>query len=348
MTLASFEALQLFLFFFLLYGIALISVRLMQAVAVVLFVANSVSLYFITTYGVELDDSMIANILNTDTREARAFDNREIVLLPDASFAASVPAGQKDVVVLMIGESSRRANSSMYGYARETMPEARAHGMIALQNGMSCATNTIAAVSCILSYQGSKAPPVANYEPLPSYLQRMGVEMIVRLNNTGTPPLNVAQNQWANEVVAGCTENCPDKKSDAALVYGLAERIAAAKSDRVFVLIHVTGGPGPAYFKKYPPEFERFTPVCKSVQLADCTADELVNADDNTIVFTDALLGQVIDQVASLMAAKGIMAADISTAKVAAQDIPFHTVMGAFGMTSPIYKPQFDLFAVAP
>ncbi len=483
-TLASFEVLQIFLFFFLLYGIALISVRLMQAVAVVLFVANSVALYFITTYNVLLDESMIANILNTDPREAggfttpallwghvallifaiwavtrfkiaaprwprrvlvwgagiaaflaytwavsftllwfdqnaqrlgakilpwsyiintvrhaqqRAFDNREITLLPDATYAAPVPAGQKDVVVLMIGESSRRANSSMYSYARETMPQARDHGMIALQNGISCATNTIAAVSCILSYEGSEAPPVSNFEPLPSYLQRMGVETIVRLNNTGTPPMSVAEKQWADEVVAGCTQNCPDPKSDAALLYDLGARIMTAQSDRVFVILHVTGSHGPAYFKKYPAEFETFTSVCKSVQLADCTSEELVNAYDNSIAFTDSLLGGVMDQLArlpnarsvvlylsdhgqslgengfylhgapnaiapkeqreipvllwmspSFQAARGITAADIKTVDVAAQDVPFHSIMGAFGMHSAIYRPQFDLFARQP
>ncbi len=483
-TLASFEILQLFLFFFLLYGIALISVRLMQAVAVVLFVANSVALYFITTFNVLLDDSMIANILNTDPREAggfttpilvwghvallvfavwavtrfkiaaprwpkrvaiwvsgiaaflayawtvsftllwfdqnatqlgakilpwsyvintirhaqqRAFDDREITLLPDATFLAPVPAGQKDVVVLMIGESSRRANSSMYDYARQTYPQARAHGMIALQDGISCATNTIAAVSCILSYEGSVAPPVSNFEPLPSYLQRMGVETIVRLNNTGTPPMQVFEKQWANEVVADCTEACPDPQSDAALIYKLGARIAAAKSDRVFVIVHVTGSHGPAYFKKYPAPFERFTPVCKSVQLADCTAEELINAYDNSLLFTDSLLGRVIDQLNGLpntrsmvlylsdhgqslgengfylhgapnaiapkeqreipvllwmspafQTAHRVTAADFVNRSVAAQDIPFHSIMGAFGMRSPIYKPQFDLFAAKP
>jgi lipid A ethanolaminephosphotransferase len=480
-TLASFEMLQLFLFFFLLYGLSLISVRLMLAVSVVLFVANSVAVYFITTYNVELDQSMIANILNTDPREAggfttpalvlgnlallvfavwavtrfdiaaprwpmrvlvwlggiatflayvwavsftllwfdqhaprlggkilpwsyvintvrhvqqRAFDTRDITLLPDATFTAPVPAGQKDVVVLMIGESARRANSSMYSYARQTMPQARKHGMIALQGGVSCATNTIAAVSCILSFEGSDAPPVSNFEPLPSYLQRMGVETIVRLNNTGTPPMKVQEIQWASEVVATCTQNCPDAQSDAALLYNLGSRIAAAKSDRVFVILHVTGSHGPAYFKKYPPNFERFTPVCKSVQLADCTQDELVNAYDNSLLFTDHLLGAVIEQVAGLPNARSVVMylsdhgqslgengfylhgapntiapkvqreipvllwlspqfqmgrainpAAIETGDVAAQDVPFHTVMGVFGMRSAIYKPQYDLFA---
>lgn len=483
-TLATYELLQLFLFFFLLYGIALISVRLMQAVAVVLFVANSVALYFITTYNVEIDQSMIANILNTDPREAGgfaapallwghiallifavwavtrfkisaprrplrvlvwlggiaaflahswtvsftllwfdqnaqrlggkilpwsyvintirygqqyAFDNRTITLLPDATFVTDVPAGQKEVVVLMIGESARRANSSMYDYARDTAPQARAHGMIALQNGMSCATNTIAAVSCILSHEGANAPPVSSYEPLPSYLQRMGVETIVRMNNTGTPPMVVTDYLWANQVVADCRENCPDANSDAALFHNIGARIQAAKSQRVFIILHVTGSHGPAYFEKYPPAFETFTPVCKSVQLADCTTEELFNAYDNSLLFTDSLLGSLIDQLTSVpktssvvlylsdhgqslgengfylhgapnaiapkeqreipvllwmspafQTARGISAADINTENVAAQDIPFHTILGAFGMRSPIYKPQFDLFAQQP
>ena len=55
------------------------------------------------------------------------------------------------------------------------------------------------------------------------------------------------------------------------------------------------GNHGPAYFKRYPKEFEKFTPVCKTNQLEECSKEEVSNAYDNAILHTDYFLSQVIN-----------------------------------------------------
>ena len=47
--------------------------------------------------------------------------------------------------------------------------------------------------------------------------------------------------------------------------------------------------------KRYPKEFEKFTPVCKDSQLENCTKEEISNAYDNAILYTDYFLSKVID-----------------------------------------------------
>lgn len=42
--------------------------------------------------------------------------------MPDATFSSPVPPGQKDIVVLVIGEASRARNYAFYGYSRDTNP----------------------------------------------------------------------------------------------------------------------------------------------------------------------------------------------------------------------------------
>jgi lipid A ethanolaminephosphotransferase len=54
------------------------------------------------------------------------------------------------------------------------------------------------------------------------------------------------------------------------------------------------GNHGPAYFKRYPKAFEKFKPTCKTNQLQECTKDEIVNAYDNAILYTDYFLDRVI------------------------------------------------------
>ena len=55
------------------------------------------------------------------------------------------------------------------------------------------------------------------------------------------------------------------------------------------------GNHGPAYYKRYPKEFEKFTPVCKTNQLENCTGEEINNAYDNAILYTDYFLSKTIN-----------------------------------------------------
>jgi hypothetical protein len=52
--------------------------------------------------------------------------------------------------------------------------------------------------------------------------------------------------------------------------------------------------------KKYPAQFEHFTPVCKSVELSNCSQAELINAYDNSIVYTDYILHKTIESLKQL------------------------------------------------
>ena len=62
----------------------------------------------------------------------------------------------------------------------------------------------------------------------------------------------------------------------------------------ILIVLHTMGSHGPAYFKRYPPEFEVFMPSCKTSQLNECTDEEITNAYDNTILYTDYFLSKVI------------------------------------------------------
>ncbi|MGH8443331.1 MAG: phosphoethanolamine--lipid A transferase EptA [Nevskiaceae bacterium] len=210
------------------------------------------------------------------------------VLLPPATFTSDEPA----VVVLVIGEAARRRNFQLYGYGRPTNPLLSQAGVVALPNAAACSTYTTASLRCILSHVDSGSEFARRYEPLPSYLQRHGVDVIWRTRNWGEPAMQVQSFERGRELRAGCTgDGC---EFDEVLLTGLEQRIRASKSPRVFVVLHQSGSHGPAYSKKYPPRLEAFTPVCRSVELSQCTSQELVNAYDNTIRYTDEFLSQVI------------------------------------------------------
>ena len=59
------------------------------------------------------------------------------------------------------------------------------------------------------------------------------------------------------------------------------------------------GNHGPSYFRRYPPAFERFTPVCRNDDLGRCTQEEIVNAYDNALLYTDHVLAELIGRLAA-------------------------------------------------
>ncbi|MBA4350301.1 MAG: phosphatidylethanolamine--Kdo2-lipid A phosphoethanolamine transferase, partial [Rhodobacter sp.] len=65
------------------------------------------------------------------------------------------------------------------------------------------------------------------------------------------------------------------------------------------LFIHMIGSHGPAYYMRYPSEAEVFTPACRTAEFADCTTDEIVNAYDNSIRFTDHVIARTIDLLAA-------------------------------------------------
>ena len=145
-------------------------------------------------------------------------------------------------------------------------------------------------------------------EPLPSYMKRQGVEVIWRTNNFGEPKISVSSRMGADEIRKGCRdEDCEQLNYDEVLLYKLDQKLRNSVQEKIFVVLHQSGSHGPQYFKKYPPNFEVFQPVCKTVDQQKCTRQELVNAYDNSIIYTDYVLSEVIKLLKTLKGIDSVM-----------------------------------------
>jgi lipid A ethanolaminephosphotransferase len=224
--------------------------------------------------------------------------------------AMPLPLGQRPrVVVLVIGESARADRQSALGYGRPTNDYTQSVGALSLTGVQACASYTIAALNCILSHRGDEVPERSNMgEPLPSYLQRQGVEVIWRTSNSGHPPIQVSRFESLGNIQANCkTTDCPPDRLDEGLLYGLRDLLAQSKAKRVLVVLHLNGSHGPRYHEKYPEQFERFKPVCQSVVLQDCDRESLNNAYDNSILYTDHVLWRLTQTLQQLDASTAWM-----------------------------------------
>jgi KDO II ethanolaminephosphotransferase len=61
---------------------------------------------------------------------------------------------------------------------------------------------------------------------------------------------------------------------------------------RHFILLHTLGSHY-HYSQRYPKEFEKFTPTCED-KFKSCTTEELSNGYDNSILYTDYVLNEII------------------------------------------------------
>lgn len=210
--------------------------------------------------------------------------NRKEIPLPDARIATD----SRDVCVLVIGESARRANFSLYGYGRPTNPLLERDSVTALMAD-AAATYTTAGVKAILDHK----PTNKLYEILPNYLYRNGVDVVWRSANWGEPPLHIDKHYGTRELKARYPE--ADDRYDGILLAGLKDEILSSDKDKLLIVLHTSTSHGPTYYKKYPAGFEVFKPVCTTVEMSKADPGELMNAYDNTIVYTDYLIHSVIE-----------------------------------------------------
>jgi len=209
---------------------------------------------------------------------------------------------RKSLTVLVVGESARAENFGILGYHRDTTPELdKEAGLIAFTDVHSCGTETAVSVPCMFSnmsrqdYDASKAK---NQEGLLDVLKRAGLDVVWRDNQSGckgTCDRVTLQDVSNLKDPALCANSeCRDE----ILLQGLQSFIDHLDKDTVLVL-HQMGSHGPEYFKRYPKEYEHFTPVCESNALNNCSRESIVNGYDNTLVYTDHVLSSLIDVLRS-------------------------------------------------
>lgn len=300
--------------------------------------------------------------------------NKKEILLPDAE----ISSGSKDVCVLIIGESARRDNFSLYGYDRPTNPLLEKDSVTALIAD-AAATYTTAGVKAILDHK----PTDKLYEILPNYLNRAGVDVSWRTSNWGEPPVHITT--YLN--VERLEKLYPDADSryDGLLFEGLGDSIRNCSKDKMLIIVHTSTSHGPTYNLKYPSEFEVFKPVCTTVEMSKADPGELMNAYDNTIVYTDWLVHNVIDTLRNIPDRRSCVmfvsdhgeslgegnlymhGVPMSMAPKVQTEIPFivwtsddslkidpsqkvsqyhvfHSILNFLGINSPVYDPSSDIF----
>lgn len=221
--------------------------------------------------------------------------NSSFTLLADYSEVPTTDP-RRELIIMVVGETARADHFALNGYSRATNPLlSQEQNLINYPNISSCGTSTAISVPCMFSlstqadFDVDSAPYTENAFDI---IAKADVSVLWRDNNSDSKGVAVRQAYEefkSSDVNSVCDEECRDE----GMLSGLQAYIDQQPHD-ILIVLHQMGSHGPAYYKRYPPEFEKFTPVCKTAELSNCSDEEIINAYDNSILYTDYFLSKVI------------------------------------------------------
>lgn len=205
----------------------------------------------------------------------------------------------REIYVLIIGETSRADNWQLYGYERPTNPRlSERDGLIVFGKSLSESNTTYKSVPMLLS------PLTAETFGYSIYYTK---GICSAFNEAGFNTAFISNQQrnhsfidfFANQ--AQTTEFIKDNEPgslDDHLVEHLTTFIERSPAEKIFVILHCYGSHF-NYHERYSPAYRIYTPDGASEASIE-NRQELINAYDNSIIFTDYVIDQVISAVDSL------------------------------------------------
>lgn len=212
-------------------------------------------------------------------------------LLPDDAdksirLTANITKPDEDlIVVLVVGESARQKNFNLYGYTRKnTNPMLSKVKDLHALNGVAKYGSTLYALPEILKKQDVSIATVS----AAAGIQTACYSHFSLYDNCGTvDQIRVSNCKYGDD--------CYDED----VLPLLKNNLQTYMDGYRFIVLHLGGGShGPNYQKRIPEYYYRFLPLCDDADVInECTENELYNSYDNTILYTDYVLANIIKEL---------------------------------------------------
>ncbi len=206
---------------------------------------------------------------------------------------------QREVYVLVLGETSRAMNWSLYGYERETTPclDSLENELLIYRDVLTQSNTTYKSVPIILSpAEASSAGQLPKVRSLITAMEEAGFHTIYLSNQP--------ENRSYVDFFAGESDEFyrmnkvfPNKEKtyDTDMLALFDRAIKVSESNKLFIILH-TYGSHFNYKDRYPKAFAHFTPD-NVERTSSLEREKLVNAYDNAIRYTDYFLKEVLQRL---------------------------------------------------
>ncbi len=264
-------------------------------VAVITF-ANFKQVSFITRQNNTLNQHITPLYTLTSTyRLAKLSLEGESKFIKLGEDAKLLKTGKKTIGIMVVGETARADRFSLNGYPKETNSYLKNKGVFSFKNTISCGTATAYSVPCMFFLNGEKnytQKKAKNQSNVLDVLSLAGVKTVWVNNNSSCK--NVCTRIETLNIITSSGGEDKNTILDEKLLDTTNQILKNNKGD-ILIVLHTMGSHGPRYYKRFPEKFAKFKPFCNNDTPQNCSKDELNNAFDNTIVYTDYVLSKLID-----------------------------------------------------
>lgn len=203
--------------------------------------------------------------------------------------------GKREIYVLVVGETSRAMEWSLYGYERKTTPRLeKLNGLVHFKDVITQSNNTHKSVPIILSAASAENYGVIYDEKsIVTAFKEAGFRTLVIANQKLTTSMIGAFYREADTFIdmsSFKTGSYLTSLHDGALLPYLEKELKKT-DDNIFIVLH-TYGSHFNYHERYPKDFCFYMPD-KAEGIRASYKKELRNAYDNSIHYTDYVLSEV-------------------------------------------------------
>ncbi|WP_151760466.1 phosphoethanolamine transferase [Acinetobacter junii] len=211
---------------------------------------------------------------------------------------------QKQVYVLIIGETSRRANWSLNGYTRLTNPKlSQQKNLVNFSNMLAISSATRSAVPMILTRKPAEQVYTYNFpeKSIISAFKEAGFKTYWLSTQQQFGAFDTSTSVYAKEadqVIFLNKANYTDAGEYDDVLIPVLNKIIHSNEQKQFIVIHTLGSHY-NYAHRYPKEYDIFKPSLNDLSKYSLQElkykQQLVNSYDNSILFTDHVLNNMIE-----------------------------------------------------
>lgn len=210
---------------------------------------------------------------------------------------AADTTGEPEIYMLVIGETARGDNWQLGGYERATNPRlSRENGVVFFPKSVSESNTTHKSVPMLMSFAcAENFDSITYYKSMITAFREAGFATAFvsnqERNRSYTEHFGLEADTVVYTIDAGQTAHPLDHE-----VLPVVDRLLAdTTSHRKFIVIH-TYGSHFKYYDRYPREFAHFLPDA-TADASKSTRQQLINSYDNTILYTDDVLSELINRL---------------------------------------------------
>ncbi len=233
-------------------------------------------------------------IINASTKQRDSF-KFNAVQIPNVT--------QKQVYILVLGESSRSDHWRLDGYSRNTNPKlSKEDNLIFFSNANTNAYMTEFSIPLILTGVNPE-----NYEDnykrksiINAYIEA-GFKTFWVSNQNDHGSIRTHRDDVDKKIIAPQSSNSTTNIHQDAELLTKLQSVLNEPGDKKFIVVH-TQGSHFDYSVRYPSEFDEFKPSLKKVKTMSTdfkSKESFVNSYDNSIIYTDYILDSVISIIKS-------------------------------------------------